>query len=769
MRIFLTLCLLLFSLTCLADGPVIQTTPITRQLLRASDAGTARSVLGVLATNNWPVTNVALYTPTITGGTQTGGTFSGGTNNADVIGGAQTNSINVWSSNNAANVVLSMIVTNLASDIWVSPSNSVADRDTGIILGSGTRLNPYYGDFDAIMTNNFSFKTVHLLQGLFACDGYAGYSSNFSIWPGESLIGSGRNLTVISNAQIYSATTTTLYGNVDNAKISDLTVDCNLKTSGVYNGITLTGNNDVLENVTVERWGGLAGGGEGFAVILGKQGATGLRVRGCVITNDIGTYDTGYALSGTVFFTENEADMQIWTNAANGGGFECGDGWPQGSTIINNHFNYGWSGFYLDTATCSNILLCNNSFVSNFTGPFFNCGDINGIQFQNNSVILNPNPPATATNASRAFFSVLQNSSNVDNILISGNTFLYGPGGNYGGNPNFNGLCQGISFFPASTNMTMKNLVIVNNIVGTNSGSVFSYYGYLNQTISGMWFRDNVDQNGNPYLNNGLQSSADPGTVSTSYTTLASLVQNLNQNIDPSDGLNSGLIYDVSFNEGAGTNVYNYANSYGLFGTAFMTNGYIVGPVNWLGGQCGYALLTTNGALDHTSPGPLGSMTNCVWVPNNVATQLSGASNFTIQVVCQQPAFTAHNPTPFFGGYQSGANPWFALWFTTGAIGFSSVTTLSNNYYGITYSTTDVSDGNYHAYTYAWNGITMVLYIDGASATSWSFPGSFQTITSADYAALDAMMNGSVNSVKIWNRTLNANEVKLAYRKFFSP
>lgn len=84
MRKILSLLLLSLALPVLADGPVIQSTPFSRQLLRAADPGTARSALGITSTNANGITNQLLVTPTIqsanfTGNGTVSGVFSGGT------------------------------------------------------------------------------------------------------------------------------------------------------------------------------------------------------------------------------------------------------------------------------------------------------------------------------------------------------------------------------------------------------------------------------------------------------------------------------------------------------------------------------------------------------------------------------------------------------------------------------------------------------------------------------------------------------------------
>src|ERR1035438_7478141 len=42
---------------------------------------------------------------------------------------------------------------NRSNTIWISSSNSLVDFDTGTILGNGSFLTPYCGDYDAIINS----------------------------------------------------------------------------------------------------------------------------------------------------------------------------------------------------------------------------------------------------------------------------------------------------------------------------------------------------------------------------------------------------------------------------------------------------------------------------------------------------------------------------------------------------------------------------------------------------------------------------------------
>lgn len=82
MKSFITSLAITFTAAlCIAEGLIVQTTPFTRTLLRATDAGTARSQLGV-STTAANITNQTLVTPTIIGGSvsPTSGTFTAWTN-----------------------------------------------------------------------------------------------------------------------------------------------------------------------------------------------------------------------------------------------------------------------------------------------------------------------------------------------------------------------------------------------------------------------------------------------------------------------------------------------------------------------------------------------------------------------------------------------------------------------------------------------------------------------------------------------------------------
>lgn len=97
---------LLLPVLALADGPVINPSPYMRLLIRAPDAGTARSILGILVTNGWPVTNITLFTPSESSGTYTnpinlngmfvGGDFSGAAGHQKNQQNYLTNMIACW-------------------------------------------------------------------------------------------------------------------------------------------------------------------------------------------------------------------------------------------------------------------------------------------------------------------------------------------------------------------------------------------------------------------------------------------------------------------------------------------------------------------------------------------------------------------------------------------------------------------------------------------------------------------------------------------------
>ncbi|MGD0744141.1 MAG: hypothetical protein ABSA45_03205 [Verrucomicrobiota bacterium] len=89
MRKLLTLLISLAACQCLADGPITETTPYIRTVLRAVDAATARTLLGIINGNPNAVTNTQ-------GNVSLGGTFTG--NGAGLTNSAMSSNTNALAS-----------------------------------------------------------------------------------------------------------------------------------------------------------------------------------------------------------------------------------------------------------------------------------------------------------------------------------------------------------------------------------------------------------------------------------------------------------------------------------------------------------------------------------------------------------------------------------------------------------------------------------------------------------------------------------------------
>ena len=193
MKTTLSLLLILVAAAALADGPVIQTTPFTRNVLRAPDAGTARSDLGIIATNAWPLTNQTLVTPTVNSGTFNGGTFTGPTN----ISGLYTNPV-VSGGTFTGPTNISGLYTNpvVSGGTFTGPTNIGGLYTNPIVSGGmfngptnigGLYTNPVVsGGMFNRPTNNNAVSTSGTFNGVF---------SNNSTFQGGTYSGNAAGLT----------------------------------------------------------------------------------------------------------------------------------------------------------------------------------------------------------------------------------------------------------------------------------------------------------------------------------------------------------------------------------------------------------------------------------------------------------------------------------------------------------------------------------------------------------------------------------------------
>ena len=83
----------------------------------------------------------------------------------------------------------------------------------------------------------------------------------------------------------------------------------------------------------------------------------------------------------------------------------------------------------------------------------------------------------------------------------------------------------------------------------------------------------------------------------------------------------------------------------------------------------------------------------------------------------------------------------------------------------------DINDGNWHQISATYNGSLMRLYIDGSlAATNASYSGSLPSSSQFFVGAFSSSdyFNGSIDEVRIYNRSLSAQEVWLHYQTEFA-
>jgi len=771
-------CLLIWlqAFGLLADGPVVQTTPLTRNLLRAPDVGTARSVLGIIVTNVGSLTNQLLVTPTVTGGatidtlngasTNQIGTISSNAAN-NILTGSGTNTVNTLSSNTAFNVSLGLTPTNKLSLMWyVSPTNSATYVGTGTILGNGTLTQPFYGDFDAIVLSQPPFSQGNLLptgtNNPFWTLGNNGYSSNLVLKAGMTLSGYNGAQVIIKRTTTYSSgQEQVLYGSGDYITVRNITTDgsgTNGQTAPIINGIVLSGNYEKAEHCTSINWlGNFGGGQECWGFYLGHQlGTLGCEISDCTVSNAWGNYDDAFEADGDGYVHDNRA-IYPYASTNNDPRAGINYAWGVNGRYVNNYIWGGLYGAYADTGAITNVSFLGNYFVNvpigidAHIGPSY--GGVSGYKAQGNTILFNTNVFAGVIGECGPFvFDSRETTLAWKNILIAGNHIgFYCPGEPVGTLNPFN---QCAFFFYNENALTgaFQGVQILGNFVDNNFPSAFN-----GAQMAGLNISLNYDQNGAGYSN-----VLDPSVL----TAFQQQSQNLGVPAYPQNPLNAGLLLDMSFIEGTGTNIYNYATSYAITNQNFTPVCSMVGGAYlWSTGQVAYALSMTNFVLSQQS-GAFNNFTNCLKyaVPNAA----QAISNMTIQIVVKQPAFVGGNYDIPLSLQQLGSSNCFQLWFTATQTGVTLVGGNTNEFFDIG---TSYADGNWHQIAASYNGTAVTLYVDGAAVGSQAAQGVvFPAVNGAISAYIAASrLGGYCQEAKVWTRALGPNDIKLAYRQIFSP
>ncbi|HKW29810.1 MAG TPA: hypothetical protein VJT54_10770 [Verrucomicrobiae bacterium] len=361
-----------------------------------------------------------------------------------------------------------------AVELWLSSTNSLGYLGQHTNFGSGTQLNPYYGDFDYIMANRIPASTiVHLGEGVFWTKANFGYQ----IPAGITLSGEGESFTTVRRAtnfpgyaqQIYCI----LHSAYSNITVCNLTLDNNAFdcfangwTNAVL-GVALLGSGETIQHVTDVNGYGKAFGfsPEGFQLSVGNFGQHDNKVIGCTVSNFIGLYGDGIAAVGDCVVEGNYIYFPVLP-AGQPSPWQFGINVvasSRGSLIIGNHVYGGADGFHNDTAGDTNLVIADNVFENVCQGVY-----LSGVAGPYNSVIISHNLMTQITNYpayhSEMFLvdidTYYPGETNL-NITVDGNILRY-----YQNVPFTSDGLQGAIHIAANlnkSNQNNENISIINN------------------------------------------------------------------------------------------------------------------------------------------------------------------------------------------------------------------------------------------------------------------------------------------------------------------
>lgn len=218
-----------------------------------------------------------------------------------------------------------------------------------------------------------------------------------------------------------------------------------------------------------------------------------------------------------------------------------------------------------------------------------------------------------------------------------------------------------------------------------------------------------------------------------------------------------GCVFDCPFVEGMGTNYHTFG-FYATTGSGYTTSlGTATNHLSWTNAQSGYGVLVQSNASS--------SQINFPQVP------LGGSSNWTLECVFYQPALgdsvydwpisVSANQSPGSGGAgiyirDNGGNVLDGYFHSA-----------SGTDYNVTATVTGIL-GAWHQIALTYDGATLTLYVDGASVGTAAASGALPPLTTGN-AIVGDLQDGVINCARMFNRTLNANDIKLHYDEYFAP
>ena len=385
--------------------------------------------------------------------------------------------------------------------MWLSSTNSLGYLGQQTGFGSGTKLDPYYGDFDYIMGNKVPVSTVvHLGPGVFWTKGNISYQ----IPPGVILSGEGDSFTTVRRATNYPGYTMQLYCTLHSIysgiTVCNLTVDNNAYdcfTNGWTNavlGVALLGSYETIEHVTdINGYGKYVFvSPEGFQLSVGNYGQHDNKVIGCTVSNFYGAYGDGIAPTGDCLVEGNSIYFQVLPA---GGPYRPLFGInvvasSTGGLVVGNYVYGGYDGFHNDTGGDTNLVIANNVFENVGQGVY-----LSGVSDPYNSVIISHNSMTQVTNYPeyhQEMFLVdidtFTNGQTNLNITVDGNLLRY-----YQNVPFTSDGLQGAIHTFAGANQLNENISIINNQIDARmpveiTGNTSNLYASGNIPLNGTNF-----------------------------------------------------------------------------------------------------------------------------------------------------------------------------------------------------------------------------------------------------------------------------------------
>jgi hypothetical protein len=377
----------------------------------------------------------------------------------------------------------------------------IANRTDGVV-GAGTIANPYNGSsqskFDSVMSAVPANSNVVIAPGTYTTQG----GDNYALKTGVKVFGCGMGVTTLqlvdplntSNTDHFALATSS---QADGTEVHDLTIDSNRQgqnftsnglsaganpanhTHDYFGGVILWGNNCIIDSVEViHAYGDSSNSGvdgqvhEGFMLYIGygngSQTITNALISNCSIHDYApgSNYTTGYNISyGSNGIFQNDYDdganhaftFSGWNNGLMSG---C-------TTTLKTNV-----GYYNDTASTTNIQICNNKLSAAFIPFQVNNGttgnSTSGYTISGNYFVSNTNTgsgdAAIVLSGSDTFNSFIIVNNNYDFIGSQGYSyFVQNNGGTY-----YPGLVIDQNYSYGISSVALITSTPVSSVVGSN-------------------------------------------------------------------------------------------------------------------------------------------------------------------------------------------------------------------------------------------------------------------------------------------------------------